>query len=166
MREPKPPIGSQMRKFLPKYRILLYSQACFEAHDECRTFTIAAMDTTSSALARTLWILAQHQDAQDNLRLEIRKSRKGDKDLIYDELMNLPYLDAVCRETLRLWVVMTCTRVWIQIFVLLGILLLAPHLESNFFLFTWSPKTNFVVGLVRMSFWPSEPRSEGQMGQK
>jgi len=74
-----------------------------EVFAQISTFTIAAMDTTSSALARTLWILAQCQDAQDKLRLEIRKSRKGDRDLIYDELMNLPYLDAVCRETLRLY---------------------------------------------------------------
>ena len=60
------------------------------------------MDTTSSALARTLWILAQRQDVQDKLRLEIRNSRKDNTDPIYDELMSLPYLDAVCRETLRL----------------------------------------------------------------
>jgi len=67
------------------------------------TLTIAAMDTTSSALARTLWILGQRQDAQDKLRLEIRKARQGQENLAYDALMNLPYLDAVCRETLRLY---------------------------------------------------------------
>jgi cytochrome P450 len=60
------------------------------------------MDTTSSALGRTLWVLAQRQDAQERLRLEIREARKGQGNLAYDELMNLPYLDAVCRETLRL----------------------------------------------------------------
>ena len=60
------------------------------------------MDTTSSALSRTLWILAQRQDAQEKLRLEIREARKGKGDFGYDDLTNLPYLDAVCRETLRL----------------------------------------------------------------
>ena len=60
------------------------------------------MDTTSSALARTLWILSQRQDAQEKLRLEIREARKGQGDLGYDELTSLPYLDAVCKETLRL----------------------------------------------------------------
>jgi cytochrome P450 len=63
------------------------------------------MDTTSSALARIIWILAQRQDAQDKICDEIRNARKekeGNGDLTYDELVNLPYLDAVCRETLRL----------------------------------------------------------------
>jgi cytochrome P450 len=70
--------------------------------DHNRIFTFAAVDTTSSALARTLWILSERQDAQDRLRLEIREARKDGGDLAYDELMNLPYLDGVCRETLRL----------------------------------------------------------------
>ncbi len=56
------------------------------------------------AISRTLWVLAQHQDAQDKICNEIRNARKGKGggDLTYDELVNLPYLDAVCRETLRL----------------------------------------------------------------
>ncbi|KAJ3516546.1 hypothetical protein NLJ89_g1046 [Agrocybe chaxingu] len=66
------------------------------------TLTFAAMDTTSSALSRTLWLLANHQDVQDRLRAEVREARKqGDPS--YDELVHLPYLDAVCRETLRLY---------------------------------------------------------------
>jgi cytochrome P450 len=62
------------------------------------------MDTTASALAQTLWILAQHHDAQDKLRFEIHQARdqRGQGDFSYDELMNLPYLDAICKETLRL----------------------------------------------------------------
>ena len=59
------------------------------------------MDTTSSALARILSLLAQHQDVQDKLRKEIVEARDG-KDIPYDKLMGLPLLDAVCRETLRL----------------------------------------------------------------
>ena len=63
------------------------------------------MDTTSSALARIFWVLAQHQDAQHRLRLEIREARKDGNDLTYDGLDKLPYLDAIYRETLRLSVV-------------------------------------------------------------
>ena len=63
------------------------------------------MDTTSGALARTLSILATHQDAQDRLRREIVEAKKLHGELGYDELVSLPYLDAVCRETLRLCVV-------------------------------------------------------------
>ena len=61
------------------------------------------MDTTSGALGRILSLLSIHQDIQNALRQEIRKARKLG-DLSYDELVALPYLDAVCRETLRVYV--------------------------------------------------------------
>jgi cytochrome P450 len=60
------------------------------------------MDTTSGALARILSTLAEHSDVQDKLRKELSEARKGKGDLDYDDLSSLPYLDAVCRETLRL----------------------------------------------------------------
>ncbi|KAJ3510085.1 hypothetical protein NLJ89_g4875 [Agrocybe chaxingu] len=58
------------------------------------TLTFAAMDTTSSALSRILWLLANHQGVQDKLRAEVREARKQG-DLVYDDLVNLPYLDAI-----------------------------------------------------------------------
>lgn len=61
------------------------------------------MDTTSNALSRTLHILAQRPDVQERLRDEIIEAGHGDN-ISYDELVSLPYLDAVCRETLRLYV--------------------------------------------------------------
>ena len=30
------------------------------------------------------------------------KTANGERDLEYDDLVSLPYLDAICRETLRL----------------------------------------------------------------
>ncbi|KAI0641513.1 cytochrome P450 [Trametes meyenii] len=65
------------------------------------TLTIAAVDTTSSALSMILHLLSQHQDAQKKLRGEIWAAGEG-KNLDHDVLVSLPYLDAVCRETLRL----------------------------------------------------------------
>lgn len=67
------------------------------------TLIFAAMDTTSNALARTLFLLAQNQDVQEKLRREVTEARVKYGDLAYDELVALPYLDAVCRETLRLY---------------------------------------------------------------
>lgn len=66
----------------------------------------AAMDTTSNALSRTFHLLAQHSDVQERLRREIIEAREqnGGKDVLYDTLVSLPYLDAICRETLRMWV--------------------------------------------------------------
>lgn len=64
------------------------------------------MDTTSSALSRILSILAIHPEVQDRVRQEILDAleKNEGRDLSYDELVSLPLLDAVCRETLRLWV--------------------------------------------------------------
>lgn len=73
-------------------------------HSHTRTLTFAATDTTSSALSRTIHLLAQHEDVQDNLRKELKSARQNNRgeDLGYDELDSLPYLDAICKETLRL----------------------------------------------------------------
>ena len=64
---------------------------------------LAGMDTTSNALSRTLQILAQNPEAQAKLRAEILEARNGEPTIDYENLVKLPYLDAVCRETLRLY---------------------------------------------------------------
>ncbi|KLO16320.1 cytochrome P450 [Schizopora paradoxa] len=66
------------------------------------TFVFAGHDTTTSALSRTLHQLVLHPDVQEKLRQEVTEARK-DGDIGYDVLMGLPFLDAVCRETLRLF---------------------------------------------------------------
>ncbi|EIM84926.1 cytochrome P450 [Stereum hirsutum FP-91666 SS1] len=68
------------------------------------TLTFAAMDTTSSALSRILHLLSQRQELQERLRAELVDARKAaDGNLDYEHLMGLPFLEAVCRETLRLY---------------------------------------------------------------
>ncbi|KAI0056945.1 cytochrome P450 [Artomyces pyxidatus] len=69
------------------------------------TFMFGATDTTSTALSRILYVLAHRQDVQDKLRQELNDAVEnfGGEDLGYDELIELPYLDAVCRETLRVF---------------------------------------------------------------
>ncbi|KIK57049.1 hypothetical protein GYMLUDRAFT_46670 [Collybiopsis luxurians FD-317 M1] len=76
-----------------------------EVISQMNTFIFAAMDTTSSAMARVLHLLSKHPQAQHRLRNELieAKLQNGGQDLSYDELLSLPYLDAVCRETLRLY---------------------------------------------------------------
>jgi cytochrome P450 len=70
----------------------------------------AGLDTTTSALARCIYLLAQHSGAQARLRDEIRNATKiledsdmSSVELPYDVLMNLPFLDGVVKETLRLY---------------------------------------------------------------
>lgn len=52
-------------------------------------------------MSRILLLLAEHPEVQQRLRAEIIEASQ-DEDLAYDTLMQLPYLDAVCRESLRL----------------------------------------------------------------
>ncbi|KII83611.1 hypothetical protein PLICRDRAFT_445033 [Plicaturopsis crispa FD-325 SS-3] len=65
------------------------------------TLIFAAFDTTSSALSRILCLLAEHPEVQEKLRTEITEARQEKGDLDYDDLVALPYLEAICRETLR-----------------------------------------------------------------
>ena len=62
----------------------------------------AATDTTSNALSRILQLIAEHPDVQDKLRAELIEASPDGEDIPYDDLVALPYMDAVCRETLRL----------------------------------------------------------------
>ena len=64
---------------------------------------LAGTDTTTNALTRTLHLLAQNPDVQQRLREELETAFEDyGEDIPYDELVALPFLDAVCRETLRL----------------------------------------------------------------
>jgi cytochrome P450 len=70
----------------------------------CRVFVLAATDTTSSALSRISHLLALHPDIQDKLRQELKEAceENDSEELTHDQLGALPFLEAVCRETLRL----------------------------------------------------------------
>ncbi|KAM5544699.1 hypothetical protein V8D89_001597 [Ganoderma adspersum] len=77
------------------------------------TMLIAGMDTTANTLAHVLDLLSQHQDVQDKLRAEILQALEADGDgddamLDFDRLMDLPYLEAVCRESFRVYPSVAC----------------------------------------------------------
>ncbi|KAG1717350.1 cytochrome P450 [Suillus lakei] len=69
----------------------------------------AGFDTITSALARCVYLLAQHPHTQARLRSEIRDAinfsvnQNITSELSYDVLMNLPFLDSVVKETLCLY---------------------------------------------------------------
>jgi cytochrome P450 len=78
----------------------------------------AGLETTTAAVGRALYMLAKHPDVQARLRTEINdamiayqasdvrplaKDNSTSVRLSYDALMSLPLLDAVVRETLRLY---------------------------------------------------------------
>ncbi|KAF9934596.1 hypothetical protein FBU30_001360 [Linnemannia zychae] len=64
----------------------------------------AGHETTSAALSWTFYQLACHPEIQTRLRDEVRQLYNGKENApSYDELNSLPYLNAVIRESLRLW---------------------------------------------------------------
>ncbi|KAI0639055.1 cytochrome P450 [Trametes polyzona] len=68
------------------------------------TMILAGMDTTANSLARILQLLAENPSVQERLRTEIIAAveAEGNGDTLdFDRLLDLPYLDAVCRETMR-----------------------------------------------------------------
>lgn len=66
------------------------------------TLTLAAMDTSSNALARILDLLSEHSEAQERLRQEVAEAyATHGGDLDYDTLNGLPFMEAVVRESLR-----------------------------------------------------------------
>ncbi|KAG1782230.1 cytochrome P450 [Suillus placidus] len=68
------------------------------------SLVFAAMDTTSGALSRLLFVLAEHPEAQCKLRVAIAEARQANGgELNFDDLASIPFLDAVCRETMRLY---------------------------------------------------------------
>ncbi|KAH9852228.1 cytochrome P450 [Lenzites betulinus] len=82
---------------------------------QINTFLLGGQETTTSALSRMLHILARETGAQSRLRSEVRRTKLAQLgtgaetaddwkrvSLPYDILVNLPFLDAVVRETLRL----------------------------------------------------------------
>ncbi|KAK7681874.1 hypothetical protein QCA50_015223 [Cerrena zonata] len=65
---------------------------------------LAATDTTSSSLTQIIELLGFHPEVQEKLRAEIMQAcQECDGDIPYDTLVSLPYMDAICRETLRLY---------------------------------------------------------------
>ncbi|KAH8986065.1 cytochrome P450 [Lactarius hatsudake] len=64
---------------------------------------IAGTGTTSTALSRILHLLSLHPDVQDKLRNELKEAHKDNEEFTHDQLVSLPFLEAVCRETLRLY---------------------------------------------------------------
>jgi cytochrome P450 len=62
---------------------------------------MAGLTTTATTISKILHLLATHPDVQERLRSEINSTSQKDVDLSYEEIMALPFLDAVYKETAR-----------------------------------------------------------------
>jgi cytochrome P450 len=70
--------------------------------DECVTLFVAGHETTAAALTWTWFLLAQHPPVIARLRAEV-DSVLGGRQISFADLNQLPYLEAVVKETLRLY---------------------------------------------------------------
>ncbi|XP_060666378.1 probable cytochrome P450 309a2 [Drosophila nasuta] len=66
------------------------------------TVLLDGYDTTATALLHALYYLAEHSDAQQKVRNEILRSLDANKTCSFDQLCELPYLEQVVYESLRL----------------------------------------------------------------
>lgn len=76
------------------------------SHDDLVGHALTVMldgyDTTATALLHALYYLSENLDVQQKLRSEIRSGIENDQSLSFDQLYELPYLEQVVYESLRL----------------------------------------------------------------
>jgi cytochrome P450 len=77
-----------------------------ELHDELFTLLLAGHETTASAIAWALYWIHRHPQVGEKLLVELNHAGKAPDPTT---LVQLPYLTAVCNESLRLFPVLTLT---------------------------------------------------------
>lgn len=77
-----------------------------ELHDELITLLIAGQDTTATAIAWALYAIHRHPQVGEKLLMELNHLGSPDPTTI----VQLPYLTAVCHETLRIFPIAILTN--------------------------------------------------------
>lgn len=71
---------------------------------QCFIFFVAGYETSSTTMSYCLYELAKNQEIQDRLRAHIHAVlEKHNNEITYEVLQEMPYLDQVINETLRLY---------------------------------------------------------------
>lgn len=73
-----------------------------EVRDNMNIFFMAGHDTGTTTISRLVYLLGQRQDVQEKLRSHVLTALT-DEDDIPRASHNIPYLDALIKEFLRLW---------------------------------------------------------------
>ncbi|GMS88839.1 hypothetical protein PENTCL1PPCAC_11014, partial [Pristionchus entomophagus] len=69
---------------------------------QARVFLLAGFDTTANALGYTSWMLSCHPEVLQRCQEEIDENC-CEESISYEDLSNLTYIEAVCKETLRFY---------------------------------------------------------------
>ena len=72
---------------------------------QLKTFYFAGHDTTATLISWATWLLSQHGEVLESLRAELKQQKiwADGKIPSYDQLLKCTYLDAVLKESLRLY---------------------------------------------------------------
>lgn len=71
---------------------------------QCFLFFLAGFETSSTTMSYCLYELAKNQEVQNRLRKHIHEVlKKYENEITYEALQDMPYLDQVINETLRLY---------------------------------------------------------------
>ena len=112
--------------------------------NQMMTFLVAGHETTASALSWAICLLSKYPNIQERLRDEIRSSlpdpRLSITSITSANIDNLPYLNAVCNEILRLY-----SPVPLTIRVAAQDVTLGAHLipkGTTFFIVPWATNAN------------------------
>uniref|UniRef100_A0A2S2PVK4 Cytochrome p450 n=1 Tax=Sipha flava TaxID=143950 RepID=A0A2S2PVK4_9HEMI len=75
-----------------------------DIREEVDTFLFEGHDTTSISITMTLVLLGMHPDIQDRARDELRSIfEDSDRDVTMEDLNSMKYLEAIIKESLRLY---------------------------------------------------------------
>lgn len=81
-----------------------------ELVNQMMTFLVAGHETTATAMIWGMYLLCKHPEVQQKLREEVRaKLPSLDQDITPAELDDCQYLQATCKEILRLWAPVSLT---------------------------------------------------------
>lgn len=69
---------------------------------DARLIIVAGSDTTSTTLIHAFYHLCKQKDILDKLRTTLDSLNLSADDLIHQDVQNIPYLDGIINETLRL----------------------------------------------------------------
>jgi len=87
-----------------------------QIRDEVNTFMFEGHDTTTSAISFCLYLLSRNPNVQEKLYIEI-KNHFGlnlDRSITYADLNNLPYLNNVIKEALRIYPPIPAIGRWLE----------------------------------------------------
>jgi len=74
-----------------------------EINAQCWVFLLAGFETTATTLGFMSYALALHPECQEKLYKEVVTAMGSEKEISYEDLHRLPYLDACISETLRVY---------------------------------------------------------------